>query len=117
MSVDLSGLPRDVRVQVGERFVIPLPSYSGSGNTWSVAHVAGQEIARVLVESAEAPPLPVAPPDGAAPPPALVLVPERVVGVGLAPGEATFRLVLSRQFGPATPSATFDFHLTVLAAR
>ena len=116
MTVDLSDLPRKITLGVGDRLEIPLPSYSGSGNAWSVTGLSGQEIAQVSVEPAEAPAVPPSPGDGTAEPPDLVLVPDRAVVSGLAAGEAIWRLVLARSFGPSTPTAVHNLHVTVVAA-
>ncbi|MGB9181240.1 MAG: hypothetical protein WCB68_18560 [Pyrinomonadaceae bacterium] len=116
MSVDLSSLPKRVAVAVGRRSEIPLPSYSGSGNRWSVQCLSGGDVVRVWVEPDEAPPIAASPGDGIAEPPALMLVPDRAVVSGVSPGEAMCRLVLARPFGPSTPTAMHDFHVTVVAA-
>jgi hypothetical protein len=116
MTVDLSSLPRKITLGVGDRLKIPLPGYSGSGNAWSVTGVSGQEAARVSVEPAEVPAVPPSPGPGTAEPPELVLVPDRAVVYGLAPGEATWQLVLARPFGTSTPTAVHDLHVTVAAA-
>lgn len=116
MTIDLSSLPLGITVAVGGRSEICLPSYAGSGNSWSVRRVGGGEVARVWVEMGESPTAVASPGDGIAEPPALMLVPERAVVLGLAPGEATWRLVLARPFGPSTPIAAHDFHVTVRAA-
>ncbi|HEY7035539.1 MAG TPA: hypothetical protein VH482_29635 [Thermomicrobiales bacterium] len=114
MSIDLSALPRHVTVAVGGRREIPLPSYAGSGNAWSATPVSGEEVARVSVELGGAPAAPMRPADGTAEPPALVMVPEVAVVVGLARGEATWRLVLARSFDPAHPTATHELRVTVV---
>jgi hypothetical protein len=114
MSVDLSSLPRKITLAVGARAEVRLPSYSGSGNSWSVTRVSGPEAARAWVEPADDVSVPASPADGTAEPPALVLVPDRAVVVGVAPGEATWRLVLARPFGPSTPAAVHDFQVTVV---
>jgi hypothetical protein len=115
MTVDLSSLPQKIELAVGERVSIPLPCYSGSGNVWSVTNVSGPEVARVSVEPAEIPPMPPSSGDGTAEPPELVLVPDRAVVFGLAPGEAIWRLVLARSFGPPVHTAVHDLHVTVAA--
>ncbi len=115
MTLDLSALPRKVTLAVGDRTEIPLPSYSGSGNTWSVTGISGWEVAHVSVEPAAAPVVPPSPGDGTAEPPALMLVPDRAVVSGLALGEASWRLVLARPFGPSTPIAAHDLQVTVVA--
>ena len=116
MTIDLSNLPREISVAVGGRNETPLPSYAGSGNIWSVRRVAGGEVARVWVEPGDAPMVAASPSKGITEPPALVLVPERAVVLGLHPGEATWRLVLARPFGPPVPIAEHDFQVTVRAA-
>jgi hypothetical protein len=112
-----SGLPQSVMLAVGDRIEIALPSYAGSGNHWSIVSIAGAGVARAAVEPADAPVSPPAPGNGNVEPPALVLVPEHVVVSGLRPGEATWRLVLARPFGDATPMVVQDLHVTVVAAR
>jgi hypothetical protein len=116
MTVDLSSLPQRVSVAAGRRIEIPLPSYSGSGNSWSVQCLSGGDVVRVSVEPVETPPMAASPGDGITEPPALMLVPDRVVVSGLAPGEAVCRLVLARLFDPSTPTATHDFHVTIVTA-
>ena len=69
MTIDLSGLPRRVSLTIGERIVIPLPSYADSGNTWSAMCLGGEEVARVTVKLGDLPPLPPALADGVAEPP------------------------------------------------
>lgn len=68
---------------------------------------------RAWVEPVDAPAVPASPGDGTAEPPALMLIPDRAVVLGVAPGEATLRLVLARPFGPSTPAAVHDFEVTV----
>jgi hypothetical protein len=116
MSVDLSDLPREVIVEVGARQTIVLPSYSGSGNNWSITIVRGEEVARVWIEQPEM--LDVAePPDkGTTEPPDLMLVQECVIVLGLAPGKATWQLTLARSFGATQPTATHQFDVTVVTA-
>jgi len=113
MTVDLSGLPRDVTLEVGGRMEISLPSYAGSGNIWSATCLGGQGVAHVSVELGEAPAVLTPPSDGTAEPPPLTLVPESVVVYGLACGEATWRLVLARPFDPSKPAATHDLQVKV----
>jgi hypothetical protein len=116
MTVDLSSLPQRVWVAAGRRNEIPLPSYAGSGNSWSVQCLSGGDVVRVWVEPDETPSIAASPGDGITEPPSLMLIPDRVVVSGLAPGEAMCRLVLARPFGPSMPTATHDFHVTVVAA-
>ena len=111
MSVDLSALPRSITVKVGERAEIALPSYAGSGNRWS-ARCMGGKAAEVRVEVEAIPPPP--PGDGTGPPPPLRLAPEKAVVLGLAPGEAAWRLELSRPFGVREPAATHELRVTVI---
>jgi hypothetical protein len=114
MSIDLSALPRRVTLAVGARTEIPLPSYAGSGNTWSASCVRGADVARVSVELGAAPPTPARPADGTAEPPPLGYVPERAVVVALARGDALWRLALARSFGPPDPAATHELAVTVV---
>jgi hypothetical protein len=116
VTVNLSALPRNVALAVGDRTVIPLPSYAGSGNTWSAVCVRGQNVAHVAVELDEATTVPAALVDGTAPPPPLMLVQERAVVSGIASGEALWRLVLSRPFDPSHQTAAHDL-LVAVASR
>jgi len=113
MSIDLSGLPKEIRIAVGERYELLLPSYSGSGNNWSVTSLSGEEVARAWIEPVDVPNVTGSPGNE---PPELMLVPDRLVVFGLSPGEATWRLTLARSFGPPTPTATSDLHVTVVNA-
>ncbi len=116
MTVDLSNLPRHITLAVGERIVIPLPSYANSGNIWSATCVRGHEIAQVLVELGEFPVTADSRGDGTAEPPPLMLAPEQAVVSGLAGGEAVWQLVLSRSFGLAQTAASHELRVTVVAA-
>lgn len=111
MGVDLSGLPTHVTVAVGERLVIELPSYAGSGNEWSVSgnpdDVASVEVQVVPPEPPRHPTtMPVEPPP-------MTMATELAVVRGLAPGDTRRQLVLARSFGPPTPTAVHDFGVTV----
>ena len=116
MSVDLSNLPREVIVKVGERQAVVLPSYSGSGNNWSITLVRGEEVARVWIEPLEIPDVAEPPDKGTTEPPDLMLVQDCVMVLGLAPGKATCQLTLARSFEPTKPTATHEFHVTVVTA-
>ena len=113
MSIDLSGLPKEITVAVGQRYEIVLPSYSGSGNNWSVTSLSGEEVARAWIEPVDVPNVTRSPGNE---PPELMLVPDRLLVLGLSPGEATWRLTLARTFGPSTPTATCALHVTVVHA-
>jgi hypothetical protein len=116
VSVDLSRLPERVTVRVGERVLVELPSYAGSGNHWSVVPPADGEGARVSVgPEPAAPPPPPAAPEG--PPPSATPVPERAVIEGHSPGVSSWRLVLARQFGDRTPVAEHELEVVVVQAR
>jgi hypothetical protein len=115
--VDLSALPENITLAVGDRLELRLPSYSGSGNSWSATRFGGTDAARVQIQlPASAIPDPM-PADGTTEPPPLALMPEMLVITGVTPGEAAWRLTLSRSFGPANTAAVHDFRITVLAAR
>lgn len=113
MSVDLSDLPREVIVRVGERQAISLPSYFGSGNSWSVTTVRGEDVARVWIELPENPDVAEPPDKGTTEPPDLMLVQESAIVLGLAPGKANCKLTLARAFGATEPTATHEFQVTV----
>jgi len=115
VTVNVADLPRHVSVTVGGRVEIPLPSYAGSGNTWTALCSRGEEVADVLVELGESPAPPTPSADGTAEPPLLALTPETAVVRGRSPGEATWQLVLSRPFGPSTTAATHELQVTVEA--
>ncbi len=117
MTIDLSGLPRHVTLAVGGALEFPLPSYADSGNVWSATCVRGEGVAHVSVELGEVP----ASVDPARrryrrAPVRSCSSRRRAVVRGLASGEATWRLVLSRRFDPSRPAATHDFDVTVVAA-
>lgn len=114
MSVDLSALPRKITLPVGGRHEFALPSYAGSGNSWSTECLSGKEIAHLSIEQAGLPEILRTPGNGNTEPPELTLTPEVVVILGLAPGESTWRLILARSFGPSTPTASHDVFVTVL---
>lgn len=116
MTVDLSNLPQHIRLAVGGRIVIPLPSYANSGNTWSAVCVRGHGIAQVSIELGEFPIMADSRGDGTAEPPPLMLTPEQAVVSGLAGGEAVWQLVLSRAFGPAQAAAAHYLRVTVATA-
>lgn len=114
MTIDLSNLPRHVTLEVGGRIEIPLPSYAGSGHTWTAICVCGQGVAQVSLELGEVPAALLLPGDGTVEPPPLMFVPERAVVYGLTCGEATWRLILARSFDPSKPAATHDLLVTVV---
>jgi hypothetical protein len=116
MSVDLSDLPREVIVKVGERQAISLPSYFGSGNSWSVRVVRGEDVARVWIELPETPDVAEPPDQGTTEPPDLMLVQESVIVLGLAAGKATCELTLARAFEATKPTATHELQVTVETA-
>src|SRR6266498_5034984 len=66
VSVEVPGLPRRITVTAGGQHEIPLPSYAGSGNTWSATAVSGEDVATVTVQTG--PPLPPPPCRAEAPP-------------------------------------------------
>jgi len=115
MSVDLSNLRQHVTVAVGERVVIPLPSYANSGNSWSAICVCGHGIADVFVKLGNSPAIADSQGDDTAEPPPLMVVPEQAVVSGLTSGEAVWQLTLSRSFGPAQVTASHDLMVTVTA--
>jgi hypothetical protein len=111
MTIDLSTLPQRVTIAVGGRRDIALPSYAGSGNRWSARCIGGGEVGEVRIESGDAPSRP--PGDGTAEPPPPMLAAETAVVLGIAEGEATWRLELARSFGPRVPAATHDLCVIV----
>lgn len=114
MSVDLSALPERVTVRAGERAVLELPSYAGSGNYWSAEALAGEEAARVTVGPLAAEPPP--PPAAETEPPTAAPVAERAVIEGLAPGSSRWRLLLARRFGDRSPAAEHELEVLVTPA-
>lgn len=112
MTIDLSNLPQQVRLAVGESTEIPLPSYADSGNTWSAICLGGHGVASVSIELGDV--MLDTHGNGTAEPPPLMLVPERAVVSGLAAGEADWRLVLSRSFGAAPAAATHEIRIAVM---
>jgi hypothetical protein len=117
MNVDLAALPRHVTLKVGEQRVIVLPSYANSGNAWSAACLRGHGTAQVAVGLDEPRLAADARGDGRAEPPPLYVVREHAVVSGLASGEATWRLVLSRSFGPPQEAAAHELRITVTDER
>jgi hypothetical protein len=113
MTVDLSDLPRHVTLVVGGRAEIPLPSYANSGNSWSAVCMGGQGVADVSIVFGKADPLPGSPGNGTSEPPPLTQVPEIAVAYGVVRGNASWRLVLARQFDPSGPTASHDLEVTV----
>ena len=113
MSIDLSQLPETVTVAAGAQLEIALPSYGGSGNYWSARPVSGADVARVSIRSGDAASQSGPTPDGTQEPPALSLVSERAVVVGIVPGESTWQLVLGRSFGTDPPAASHVLHVVV----
>lgn len=110
MSVEIPGLPRRITVTAGDQHEIPLPSYAGSGNTWSAIAVSGEDAATVTMETGPArPPAPV--PGGGPPEPRLAA--ERAIVSGLRAGRAHWRLELARSFGPRQPVAVVDIDIEV----
>lgn len=93
----------------------PLPSFADSGNNWSAECLSGHGVASISVELGDASHLSLAPGDGIAEPPSIVLVPERAVICGLSCGEATWQMVLARSFSSSTPTATYNLLVTVVA--
>jgi hypothetical protein len=114
MSVDLSALPQKITLPVGGRHEFALPSYTGSGNSWSIECLRGREVARLSIEQVGLAEILRTPGNGSTEPPELTLTPEVVVISGLAAGESTWRLILARSFGPSTPTASHDVFVTVL---
>ena len=112
MTIDVGDLSRPVTVAVGDCVELPLPSYSGSGNSWSAECLSGKNVARVLIMM-DPPPAPARPRSG---PPEPALAAERAVVHGLSVGTAHWRLALARDFGPRTPTATADVEVIVIAA-
>jgi len=108
--VELPGLPQQVTVAVGGRHEIPLPSFSGSGNSWSVQAVSGADAATVTVETSPPPPPAAVPGTG---PPEPRFAAERAIISGLRAGHARWRLELARSFGPRQPAALVDIDIEV----
>jgi hypothetical protein len=100
-------------MEVGEHLVFPLPSYAGSGNSWSAVCLGGHAVATVSVELDDVPQFQAISGDGATEPPSLMLVTERVVVCGLASGEAIWQLVLARSFDLSKPTATHILRVIV----
>lgn len=113
MTIDISNLPQHVILAVGERIVIPLPSYANSGNTWSATCLYGHGIAQLSIEVGELSVITDLRGDGISEPPSLMLAPEQVIVYGLASGDAVWKLVLSRSFGSAETSISHDLQITV----
>lgn len=108
-------LPAEISVRAGRSVDLELPSYAGSGYSWSLEFPDGTDIATAVLE-----PLvnaPAGPPPqelGVSEPPALTLVPDRLTITGLSPGTTYCHLTLRRPFVPGPPAAQYDVHVTVL---
>jgi len=110
VNVELPGLPRQVTVAAGGRHEIPLPSFSGSGNSWSARAVSGADAATVTVRISPPPPPAAVPGTG---PPEPRHAAERAVISGIRAGHARWRLELARSFGPRHPTAVVDIDIEV----
>lgn len=116
MTADLSDVPSHLTMAVGERIAIPLPSFAGSGNSWSVRCRHANSVVDVRVELDRSPIEPLAEGDGATEPPQPVLVRELLVVSGLAVGEDVCQLDLSRAFGLSRKTASRALGVTVVAS-
>lgn len=115
MTLDLSWLPGDVTVPVGESVDVPLPSYGGAGYEWSVTHVLGQKVAEVVIKQGGGPqPASSWPQPGTAEPPGSFVNAEWLTVKGLATGEALWRLRLGRSFEPDSPAAEHELRVIVV---
>lgn len=114
MTFDLSWMPGEIAVPVGESVDVPLPSYAGGGYEWSVTCLARQEVADLAIsqggkpQSASPSPQP-----GTAEPPESFLTDEWLTVTGLAAGEALWQLKLARSFAPESPAAEHQLRVTV----
>lgn len=108
-------LPHELSLEVGATEQLRLPTYSGSGNLWTVRNVDGANVAEVRVESR--PPIAAdeRPPGG--PPPGQSLATEFAVVTGVSSGVAHWRLVLARPWQPDNPTASHELTIKVGPAR
>jgi hypothetical protein len=113
MNIDLSALPTRITLRVGDRVVVALPSYADSGNAWSATCLRGHEAAQVVVRTDVPRSAADGRGDGRSEPPPLYVVSEHAVVSGLSPGEATWRIVLARSFGPPQEAAAHEIRVTV----
>ncbi len=110
MTADLSAVPEWVGVGVGERVTVPLPSFAGSGNTWSCT---GYDEGVVHASIEIAAPQASQPGDGTTEPPAMELASVHLTLVGASAGTTTVRLVLARSFAPLPPTAEHTITVAV----
>jgi hypothetical protein len=114
MSVDLSALPRRLRIAVGAVVEVSLPSFAGSGNLWTARPADGDpaaaRAAEVTVRTE-----PAAAPSGevGGEPPSSYSTPVVAVVTGRSPGVARWLLVLARPFAPDPPTAVHELVIEV----
>jgi hypothetical protein len=113
MMVDVADVPKRFELAVGERAAIELPSYSGSGNAWSVSCLSGETVAAVTIEVGPGPRSAPGGNESETEPPTPAVVRERAVVVGLSPGSARWLITLSRSFSPEPPSANIELTIRV----
>jgi hypothetical protein len=118
MNIDLSTLPSHVCISAGATAEYDLPSYSDSGNAWSVTGLKDGGAAEVVVEIMLPP---AAPPTlgerGTQEPPPLAMAQERLVIRGLRSGHVTCRLILSRSFGDRAVAVAHELSIDVVDAK
>ena len=115
MSFPSPNLPDAITVQAGRSVDLELPSYAGSGYSWSVEAPTGTAIAdAVLRPLGNAPTGPPPQEPGVTEPPDLVLIPDQLTITGRSPGITHCRLTLRRRFDPDPPAVQHDVRVTVV---
>lgn len=105
-------LPDEVTLEVGAFTQLPLPTYSGSGNVWSVQEVEGPGSTSVAI--GHRPPDAVEEAAPGAPPPTPSLATQYALVTGLSEGVARWRLVLARPWQPESPTAVHELTIQVV---
>ncbi len=113
MSVDLSALPRRVRVAVGAVVEVPLPSFAGSGNLWTARPADDPATAQAAEVTVRTEPAAVPSGEVGGEPPSSYSTPVVAVVTGRSPGAARWLLVLARPFAPDPPTAVHELTIDV----
>ena len=110
-------LPNEITVQAGHSVDLELPSYAGSGYSWSLESSGDSDIANaVLGPLVNAPAGPPPQELGVSEPPALTVVPDQLTITGLSPGTTHRHLTLRRPFATGPPAAQYDVQISVTTA-
>ena len=108
-------LPDEITVQAGRSVDLELPSYAGSGYSWTVESPGGTDIATAVLGALGNDPASPPPQEpGVTEPPTVTLVPGRLTITGISPGTTHCYLTLRRSFASGPPAARYDLQITVL---